>query len=213
MNVTYIPNNFKKLKAHDGHPNILFPNWQCRFRKWSVGCVISSGIADALKNRGILSGKIASPNYRGKPQIVEETEPDPARLPARIAKEDTKVFFREESFEYSILAPARADGCAETRRTVCECTEQFHFSYFLFLRVLFVGRVRECGDRKEGEEKCSDGRAVFSIGDASGIPRDLLSSVPPPSSRSLEDSSRASLQILSPARDVEEAPKRVRCFR
>jgi len=38
-----------------------------------VGCVISPGIADALKNRRILSGKIAPPNCRGKPQIVEET--------------------------------------------------------------------------------------------------------------------------------------------
>lgn len=134
--------------------------------------------------------------------------------------EGYESFFRKESFEYSILVPLALPG--ERDRVEWDGRlrvhgEQFHFSYFLlprpcyswkaFVGVAYYGRE----ERQSGKEREREGdRTVFSIGDASGILHEpiLFRS---PSSRSRGDSSRASTN--SPARDVEEAPRRVRCFR
>jgi len=102
-----------------------------------------------LKNRGILSGKIVSPNYRGKPQIVEETEPDP---PAGAHRQGGyESFFREESFEYSILAVARSaerDGRLRVHGAISFLL--FPFPSRVIRRTRLWVRGRERGRRKSG---------------------------------------------------------------
>lgn len=127
---------------------MLFPREHCRFHKWEryIGRVVSPEIADALKNRGILSGKIAPPNRRGKPQIAEETEPEPSRQGGCAKVSSARKVL---NIQYSQARGERADS----RRRETDgygCTGQFHFSYFLLFRVLLVGARRREGEREKG---------------------------------------------------------------
>lgn len=138
--------------------------------------------------------------------------------PAHTVEKDTKVSSAKKvlNIQYSYPSSFLAGEIAKWDGRLRVHGEQFHFSYFLLPRVLFVESVCRCslpGERgsrereRKREREWSYGifywRCVWHSARTHPIP--------PPSSRSRGDSSRASTN--SPARDVEKAPRRVRCFR
>lgn len=174
-------------------------------------CVISRRIADALKNRSILSRKIASPKCRGKPQIVKDTrlELDSSACWHTPLRRIRKFLPQRKFWIFNTRIPPPFRR-ARVRRTWVH-REQFHFSYFLLPYVLFVDSVCRCSLRgrknsRERERGWSHGifywRCVWHS--------TRTHPIPPPSSWSRGDSSRGSTN--SPTRDVEEEPRRVDVF-
>lgn len=121
------------------------------------------------------------------------------------AKEDTKVCSARKvlNIQYSSTRGKRTDSRSETDG--CGCMEQFHFSYFLLFRVLFVGaRGREGW---KGERVVSRRYFLLTMRLASRA----IPSYPACSHRDFAETVLGTLQIF-PVEDFEEIPKRVRCF-
>lgn len=125
--------------------------WICYFRASTVA--FTNGTLVVLFHQGLrMPWKIGESSAGKLPRRTAAANHKSWKKPSQNppAKEDTKVSSARKvlNIQYSQARGKRADSRSETDG--CGCTEQFHFSYFLLFRVLFVGSRRREGEREKG---------------------------------------------------------------